>query len=580
MFRVSLPFDFLGEVHDDGEDGEKAEAAGEEGVGLHADEEEYVGVEAGEEAADDERRAADAQHAGQVEGDEADGHHGGEGVGEGEAGVLGGGEKQRVEQAQGKAHEKVLRGVDVPPLEHFREETDDEREDDDEEGVLRRPGGLLVLVHGQQQAHSEKGGEDGLADVGVVHVGGEGEVGVVVVIGEFLPADDGLGIVAVEFEHLPFGGESRVAHFALAGEKGPGEAGRGTVGSEARFRDAPERGEEQMGGASQVEGDGKWHGAVRAEEGRGVGGDGNAGGREGVGRGAGIGGDGGVAPADVHLLANAAEVADADVQRGVGGPQVVEVCPERAEIVGGERAAERDGSVVDHDVVYAPSQLLGLQRAGDFQRLGQVVDMACGPFAFAVLVGVGDGERGAGQDLAAAPRLPHFGHGFPLPVLPLADEGVNEKHGDDKDDGENADEKDLRFSSIDLETDEKVYDVDVYYNNMEYEFKVDAHDGEVVYTNYTPSNDTGNTNGQGNVNGDVQGQPVVDEGITIDEAKALVLQDNNLTENDVQFTKADRDYDNNNLVYDIEFVYNNVEYNYEVRAIDGQIISFEQDDAH
>jgi len=144
----------------------------------------------------------------------------------------------------------------------------------------------------------------------------------------------------------------------------------------------------------------------------------------------------------------------------------------------------------------------------------------------------------------------------------------------------NADEKDLRFSSIDLETDEKVYDVDVYYNNMEYEFKVDAHDGEVVYTNYTPSNDTGNTNGQGNVNGDVQGQPVVDEGITIDEAKALVLQDNNLTENDVQFTKADRDYDNNNLVYDIEFVYNNVEYNYEVRAIDGQIISFEQDDAH
>ena len=48
----------------------------------------------------------------------------------------------------------------------------------------------------------------------------------------------------------------------------------------------------------------------------------------------------------------------------------------------------------------------------------------------------------------------------------------------------NADEKDLRFSSIDLETDEKVYDVDVYYNNMEYEFKVDAHDGEVVYTNY------------------------------------------------------------------------------------------------
>ena len=34
------------------------------------------------------------------------------------------------------------------------------------------------------------------------------------------------------------------------------------------------------------------------------------------------------------------------------------------------------------------------------------------------------------------------------------------------------------------------------------------------------------------------------------------------------------------LIYDIEFIYNNTEYNYEVRASDGQIISFEQDSVH
>ena len=103
--------------------------------------------------------------------------------------------------------------------------------------------------------------------------------------------------------------------------------------------------------------------------------------------------------------------------------------------------------------VLLPLLLLEAACDADLNALSQVIEdtlleglavdeINCvSPFAFAVLVGVGDGERGAGQDLAAAPRLPHFGHGFPLPVLPLADEGVDEKHGDDKDDGENADEK-------------------------------------------------------------------------------------------------------------------------------------------
>lgn len=161
----------------------------------------------------------------------------------------------------------------------------------------------------------------------------------------------------------------------------------------------------------------------------------------------------------------------------------------------------------------------------------------------------------------------------------------------------NVKEYSLRFGSIDLEKDEDVYDVDVYYNNQEYEFKIGARDGKIVYTNYGVINNTNKQNVQNNSNNqnsqnssnnqssqsnieNNNNGTVVDEGISIDEAKALVLQDNNLTENDVVFTKLEKDHDNNNLIYDIEFVYNNMEYSYEVRAIDGQIISFEQDDAH
>ena len=52
----------------------------------------------------------------------------------------------------------------------------------------------------------------------------------------------------------------------------------------------------------------------------------------------------------------------------------------------------------------------------------------------------------------------------------------------------NVDVSDLHFSSIDLEMDENVYEAEVYYQNREYEFKIDARDGDLVYTNYVKSN--------------------------------------------------------------------------------------------
>ena len=139
----------------------------------------------------------------------------------------------------------------------------------------------------------------------------------------------------------------------------------------------------------------------------------------------------------------------------------------------------------------------------------------------------------------------------------------------------NVDVSDLHFSSIDLEMDENVYEAEVYYQNREYEFKIDARDGDLVYTNYVKSNNSVN-NENNNSNNEIN----TNDELTIDEAKALVLKENNLSESDVVFSKPESDYDNNMLIYDIEFIYNNTEYNYEVRASDGQIISFEQDSVH
>ena len=145
----------------------------------------------------------------------------------------------------------------------------------------------------------------------------------------------------------------------------------------------------------------------------------------------------------------------------------------------------------------------------------------------------------------------------------------------------NLDVSDLHFSSIDLEMDENVYEAEVYYQNREYEVKIDARDGDLVYTNYVKSNNSVN-NENNNSNNEVN----TNDELTIDEAKALVLKENNLDESNdtrsrvVIFSKLESDYENNMLIYDIEFIYNNTEYNYEVSASDGQIISFEQDSVH
>ena len=64
--------------------------------------------------------------------------------------------------------------------------------------------------------------------------------------------------------------------------------------------------------------------------------------------------------------------------------------------------------------------------------------------------------------------------------------------------------------------------------------------------------------------------------ITLEEAKEIALKHANLTNDQVIFGKCELDYDGTQK-YDIEFHKNNVEYNYEIDANTGEIISYEQD---
>ena len=65
--------------------------------------------------------------------------------------------------------------------------------------------------------------------------------------------------------------------------------------------------------------------------------------------------------------------------------------------------------------------------------------------------------------------------------------------------------------------------------------------------------------------------------ISADKAKKIALGDAKLAEKDVTFVKVELEFENNRLVYDVEFYSGNVEYYYDIDAVSGAIVSSDRD---
>ena len=146
---------------------------------------------------------------------------------------------------------------------------------------------------------------------------------------------------------------------------------------------------------------------------------------------------------------------------------------------------------------------------------------------------------------------------------------------------------DLYFESIDLEMDKNVYEVEVSYQNREYEYRIDAKNGKVIYTDYKTDNNitdnngnNNNSNGNDNANGTIGNDtnvPNNNASITVDEAKNIALTNANLTEDAVQFLRTEQEYDDGVLVYEIDFTHGDFEYDYKINANTGEVVSYDRD---
>ena len=104
-----------------------------------------------------------------------------------------------------------------------------------------------------------------------------------------------------------------------------------------------------------------------------------------------------------------------------------------------------------------------------------------------------------------------------------------------------------------------------------YEYRVNAVDGTILQADrnaVTQETETGTTTGS---------QTTTTKKITKAKAKSIALKHAGVSASKATFVKAKLDYEDGRRVYEIEFYSGNTEYDYEILASNGKIISYDKD---
>ncbi len=133
----------------------------------------------------------------------------------------------------------------------------------------------------------------------------------------------------------------------------------------------------------------------------------------------------------------------------------------------------------------------------------------------------------------------------------------------------NVEEDDIHFENVDLEMENSQYEIDFYYNNNEYEAKIDAKDGKLIYTDFITTNNTTTTNDNTATNDTA-------EEITIEEAKQIALEYASLKEEDLTLVRQREENDDGVMVYEIEWRDATYEYDFDISKT-GEVLQYDKD---
>lgn len=131
---------------------------------------------------------------------------------------------------------------------------------------------------------------------------------------------------------------------------------------------------------------------------------------------------------------------------------------------------------------------------------------------------------------------------------------------------------DVHFDDQEFDKDDgiKLYELEFYANGFEYEYDVDAVTGEILKheRDKKQNKKSANTSKQKTKQTDY---------ISMDYAKEIALDHAGISGEDVYFDDQEFDIDDGVPLYEFEFYLNGNEYEYDIHAISGEILSFEHD---
>ncbi len=131
--------------------------------------------------------------------------------------------------------------------------------------------------------------------------------------------------------------------------------------------------------------------------------------------------------------------------------------------------------------------------------------------------------------------------------------------------------KETKFiiAKLDWEDGIPVYEVEFYHGNKEYDYEINATNGNIIGFDYDAEYYTPQT--------PVPQTPQQNQYIGEAKAKEIALQHAGVSAKETQILFVKQDWDDGVPVYEVEFYHGNKEYDYEINATNGSIIGFDYD---
>lgn len=117
----------------------------------------------------------------------------------------------------------------------------------------------------------------------------------------------------------------------------------------------------------------------------------------------------------------------------------------------------------------------------------------------------------------------------------------------------------------DRENGRVIYEIEFFDDNYEYDYEIDTQGNILKSEKDVNDNFTSDSTEKGANH------------IGVDRAKEIALSDAKLSAKDVVFQKVKLEKEDGTTVYEIEFRHNNVEYEYEINALNGKIVKWDKD---